>query len=94
MNTTTLFKKLSERGYVHNSALTWNRIDLDCLLQEVGYDTFERAALDDLDKDILLNDFFYKVEDHLIEVINELMIDHFSTMKENKEPLNVSQQEF
>ena len=94
MNTTTLFRKLSEKGYVYNSALTWNRIDLDCVLEEVGYDTFERAAIDDLDKDILLNDFFYKVEDHLIEVINELMIDHFATMKENKEPLNVSQQEF
>jgi len=94
MNTTTLFRKLSEKGYVYNSALTWNRIDLDCVLEEVGYDTFERAAIDNLDKDILLNDFFYKVEDHLIEVINELMIDHFSNMKENKEPLNASQKEF
>jgi len=94
MSITTAFKKISESGYVVNSALMWNRVDLDCLLEEVGYDTFERAALDDLDKDILLNDFFYKVEDHLIEVINELMIDHFATMKENKEPLNVSQKEF
>jgi len=94
MNTTTLFRKLSEKGYVYNSALTWDRVDLDCVLQEVGYDIFERADLNDLDKDILLNDFFYKVEDHLIEVINDLMIEHFATMKENKEPLNVSQREF
>jgi len=94
MNTTTLFRKLSEKGYVYNSALTWNRIDLAYALKESGFDPFEMAALDDLDKDILLNDFFYKVEDHLIEVINDLMIEHFATMKENKEPLNVSQREF
>ena len=56
--------------------------------------TIEGAAIDDLDKDILLNDFFYKVEDHLIEVINDLMIEHFANIKANKEPINVSQQEF
>ena len=94
MNTTTLFKKLSEKGYVYNSALTWNRIDLDCVLEEVGFDSFERAAISDLDKDILLADFFYKVEDYLIETINDLMIDHFATMKDNKEPINLSEQEF
>ena len=94
MNTTTLFRKLSEKGYVYNSALTWNRIDLDCVLEEVGFDSFERAAISDLSKDILLADFFYKVEDHLIETINDLMIDHFATMKDNKEPLNVSDLEF
>jgi hypothetical protein len=94
MNTTTLFRKLSEKGYVHNSALNWNRIDLDCVLEEVGFDSFERAAVSDLSKDILLADFFDKVEEHLIEVINDLMIDHFATMKDNKEPLNVSDLEF
>lgn len=94
MKTTTLFKKLSEKGYVYNSALTWNRIDLDCALEEVGFDAFERAAISDLDKDILLADFFHKVEDHLIEVINDLMIDHFATIKDNKEPLNISDLEF
>ena len=94
MNTTTLFRKLSEKGYVYNSALTWNRIDLDCVLEEVGFDSFERAAISDLDKDILLNDFFDKVEDYLIETINDLMIDHFATMKDNKEPINVSDLEF
>lgn len=94
MNTTTLFRKLSEKGYVYNSALTWNRIDLDCVLEEVGFDSFERAAISDLDKDILLADFFDKVEDYLIETINDLMIDHFATMKENKEPINVADQEF
>lgn len=94
MNTTTLFRKLSEKGYVYNSALTWNRIDLDCVLEEVGFDSFDRAAISDLDKDILLSDFFDKVEDCLIETINDLMIDHFATMKDNKEPLNVSDLEF
>jgi hypothetical protein len=94
MNTTTLFRKLSEKGYVYNSALTWNRIDLAYALKEAGFDTFEIAALDDLDKDILLNDFFYKVEDYLVETIMELMLDHFKSMKENNEPLNVSQKEF
>lgn len=94
MKTTTLFRKLSEKGYVYNSALTWNRIDLDCVLEEVGFDSFERAAVSDLSKDILLADFFDKVEEHLIEVINDLMIDHFATMKDNKEPLNVSDLEF
>lgn len=94
MNTTTLFRKLSEKGYVCNSALNWNRIDLDCVLEESGFDSFERAAVSDLSKDILLADFFDKVEEHLIEVINDLMIDHFATMKYNKEPLNVSDLEF
>lgn len=94
MKTTTLFRKLSEKGYVYNSALTWNRIDLDCVLEEVGFDAFERAAISDLDKDILLADFFDKVEDYLIETINDLMVDHLATMKDNKEPINVSQQEF
>jgi hypothetical protein len=94
MNTTTLFRKLSEKGYVCNSALTWNRIDLDVILEEVGYDAFERAAISDLDRDILLSDFFYKVEDYLIETINDLMIDHFATMKDNNEPINVADQEF
>ena len=94
MNITTLFRKLSEEGYVYNSALTWNRIDLDCVLEEVGFDSFERAAVSDLSKDVLLADFFDKVEEHLIEVINDLMIDHFATMKDNKEPLNVSDLEF
>mgnify|MGYP000020565467 CR=1 FL=1 len=94
MNTTTLFRKLSEKGYVYNSALTWNRIDLDVALEECGFDAFERAAISDLDKDMLLSDFFYKVEDYLIETINDLMIDHFATMKDNKEPINVSDQPF
>jgi hypothetical protein len=94
MNTTTLFRKLSEQGYVYNSALTWNRIDLDAALEESGFDAFERAAISDLDKDILLSDFFDKVEDYLIETINELMIDHFTMMKDNKEPINVADQEF
>lgn len=94
MNTTTLFRKLSEKGYVYNSALTWNRIDLDVILEEVGFDAFERAAISDLDRDILLSDFFYKVEDYLIETINDLMIDHFATMKDNNEPINVADQEF
>ena len=94
MNTTTLFRKLSEKGYVYNSALNWNRIDLDAALEESGFDSFERAAISDLDKDILLADFFDKVEDYLIETINDLMIDHFSTMKDNNEPINVADQEF
>jgi len=94
MNTTTLFRKLSEKGYVYNSALTWNRIDLSCALKEAGFDPFEIAALDDLDKDILLNDFFDKVEDYLTETINDLMIDHLTSMKNNEEPINVAQQPF
>lgn len=94
MNTTTLFRKLSESGYVYNPALTWNRFDLSCALKEAGYDTFNIAALDDLEKDILLNDFFDKVEDYLSETITELMINHFTSMKDNNEPLNVSDLEF
>ena len=94
MNTSTLFKKLSEKGYVHNPALTWNRIDLNVALEKAGYDAFERAAISDLDKDILLNDFFDKVEDYLNETINELMIDHLTSMKDNKEPINVADLEF
>ena len=94
MSITTAFKKISESGYVVSAALMWNRVDLEEALMSAGYDTFERAAIDDLDKDILLNDFFYKVEDHLIEVINDLMIEHFANIKANKEPINVSQQEF
>jgi hypothetical protein len=94
MNTTTLFRKLSEKGYVYNSALTWNRIDLSCALEAAGFDTFEIAAISDLDKDILLNDFFDKVEDYLTETITELMIDHLTSMKDNKEPINVADLEF
>ena len=94
MNTTTLFRKLSEKGYVYNSALNWNRIDLDAALEESGYDSFERAAISDLDKDILLADFFDNVEDYLTETISELMVDFFTRMKDNNEPINVADQEF
>lgn len=94
MNTTTLFKKLSEKGYVHNPALTWNRIDLNVALEKAGYDAFERAAISDLDKDILLSDFFYKIEEYLKKTINDLMVDHITTMKDNKEPINVADQPF
>lgn len=94
MNTTTLFRKLSEKGYVYNSALTWNRIDLDCVLEEAGFDSFERAAISDLDKDILLADFFDNVEDYLTETISELMVDFFTRMKDNNEPINVADLEF
>ena len=94
MNTTTLFRKLSEKGYVYNSALTWNRIDLDCVLEEVGFDSFERAAISDLSKDILLADFFNNVEGYLKETIIDLMIDYIATMKDNNEPINVSDLKF
>ena len=94
MSITTAFRKISESGYAVNSALMWNRVNLEEALISAGYDAFERAAIDNLDKDILLNDFFYKVEDYLIETIMELMLDHFTSMKDNNEPLNVSQQEF
>lgn len=94
MNTTTAFKKISESGYVVNSALMWNRVNLEEALMSAGYDAFERAAISDLDRDILLADFFYKVEDHLKKTINDLMIDHITRMKDNNEPINVSDLEF
>lgn len=94
MSITTAFKKISESGYVVNSALMWNRVDLEEALMSAGYDAFERAALDDLDKDMLLNDFFNDYEPELIETIREWMETYFTKMKENGKPLNVSQQEF
>jgi len=94
MSITTAFKKISESGYVVNSALMWNRVDLEEALMSAGYDAFERAALDDLDKDMLLNDFFNDYEPELIETIREWMEAYFTKMKENSKPINVSQQEF
>lgn len=94
MNTTKAFKKISESGYVVNSALMWNRVNLEEALMSAGYDAFERAAISDLDKDILLADFFDNVEDYLTETISELMVDFFTRMKDNKEPINVSDLEF
>ena len=94
MSITTAFKKISESGYVVNSALMWNRVDLEEALMSAGYDAFERAALDDLDKDMLLNDFFNDYEPELIETIREWMETYFTKMKENGKPINVSQQEF
>jgi len=94
MNTTTAFKKISESGYVVNSALMWNRANLEEALMSAGYDTFERAALDDLNKDILLNDFFNYYEPELIETIREWMETYFTKMKEDGKPLNVADQPF
>ena len=94
MNTTTAFKKLAEDGYVINESLMWSRADIEEALEEAGYDVFERAAISDLDKDILLNDFFDNKEHYLIEVIKDLMINHFTYMKDNKIPINPSQQSF
>lgn len=94
MSITTAFKKISESGYVVNSALMWNRVDLEEALMSAGYDAFERAALDDLDKDMLLNDFFNDYEPELIETIRVWMETYFTKMKENGKPINVSQQEF
>ncbi len=75
MNTTTIFKKLSEQ------------INLEAALEESGFDALEIAVISDLEKDILLADFFDKVEDYLIETINDLIIEHFTSIKENKELL-------
>ena len=94
MSITTAFKKISESGYVVNSALMWNRVDLEEALMSAGYDAFERAALDDLDKDMLLNDFFNDYEPELIETIREWMESYFTKMRENSKPINVSQQPF
>ena len=94
MSITTAFKKISESGYVVSAALMWNRVDLEEALMSAGYDAFERAALDDLDKDMLLNDFFNDYEPELIETIREWRETYFTKMKENGKPINVSQQEF
>ena len=94
MSITKAFRKISESGYVVNSALMWNRVDLEEALMSAGYDVFERAALDDLDKDMLLNDFFNDYEPELIETIRGWMETYFTKMKENGKQINVSQQEF
>lgn len=94
MNTTTLFRKLGERGYAINPCLMWSRVDVDSALEQVGVDIFERSALSDTDKEMMLSEFFDNVEDSIIEHINELMINHFDEKIKNKEPLNVSQQPF
>ena len=94
MNTTTAFKKIAEAGYAINPCLMWSRVDIDSALEQVGVDIFERSALSDEDKEMMLSEFFDNVEDYIIGHINELMINYFEEKINNKEPLNVSQQPF
>ena len=94
MSITKAFKKINDSGYVVNPALMWNTVDLQEALMSAGYDRFEIASLDDLDKKMLLEDFFNEIEPHLIETIRELMSDYFQRMNKNKQPINLSKQPF
>lgn len=73
MNTITLFRKLKERGYATNSAITWSLCDLTDALYRVGYTESDVFAMDDDDRSMLLDDFFRENEDAIVEFIHELL---------------------
>lgn len=94
MNTSTLFRKLGEKGYAVSTCLMWNRTDVDSALSDIGIDIFERSCISNTDKEMLLDEFFLSIEDEVKEMIKDKMMNYFDERIKSKKPLNVSQQPF
>jgi hypothetical protein len=79
MKTETLFSKLKEKGFVFSTCLQWTPTDIDMRLKAIGQgDQIKFISSDD--KVMLLEDFFDKYEDDIIEYINIKLEDHLESL--------------
>lgn len=89
MKTETLIKQLEEKGFVYPTCLQWQVDDIDLRLRSIGQGD-QVKMLSDLDKRMLLEDFFAEYSDLIIEYINQELEEHL----ENLSHFNLSDQPF
>jgi hypothetical protein len=80
----TLVKKLEEHGYAYPSALRWSTEDIDASLRVIGKKEYIKQ-MSVTDKKMLLDTFFERNEDYIIEEINDRLAD-FLEVVTNFEP--------
>lgn len=88
MKTETLIKQLEAKGYVYPSCLQWTTEDVDLRLNSMGQKDNVRF-MSDTDKRILLDCFFERIEDDLMEYINIKLEDFLEsqlTLTPSQEP--------
>ena len=86
MNTITLFRKLKERGYATNSAVSWHTCDLTDAMYNAGYTESDIFSMDDDDRKMILGDFFDSKEEVIIEFISNLLTDYLRDELESVTP--------
>lgn len=89
MKTETLIKQLEAKGYVYPSCLQWTLGDLDLRMRAVGLEDNIRL-MDSTDKRMILDSFFQKHEDDIIEYINIRIEDYLEEITN----FNLSQEPF
>ena len=72
MKTETLIKQLETKGYVYPYCLQWTLEDIDLRLNSMGH---KDVFISEDDKRIFLECFFERIEDDLMEYINNKLED-------------------
>jgi len=80
----TLVKKLEEHGYSYPSALRWSTEDIDTALHIIGKKEYIKQ-MSITDKKMLLDAFFERNEDYIVEEINSRLADFLESVT-NFEP--------
>jgi hypothetical protein len=75
----TLVKKLEEHGYSYPSALRWSTEDIDTALIVIGKKEHIKQ-MSVTDKKMLLDAFFERNEDYIIEEINDRLADFLESV--------------
>ena len=89
MKQETLYKKLHEQGFATDSCLKWHIQDVEIALKN-RLTPMEIASMSDLDRQMILDDFFNHHADYICEVIGDLLVTHL----ENLEVLTPSKEIF
>jgi hypothetical protein len=75
----TLVKKLEEHGYAYPSALRWSTEDIDTALIVIGKKEYIKQ-MSVTDKKMLLDAFFERNEDYIVEEINDRLADFLESV--------------
>jgi hypothetical protein len=79
MRNNTLIKLLEEKGFIFSSCLQWTPADIDARMIAIGQND-SLKTMSQIDKKIIMEDFFAEYEDDICEFINLKLEDHLDSL--------------
>lgn len=79
MRNDTLIKLLEEKGFIFSSCLQWTSADIDARMIAIGQND-SLKTMSQIDKKMIMDDFFAEYEDDICEFINLKLEDHLDAL--------------
>ena len=79
MRTETLIKQLEEKGFIFPSCLQWTPADINPRMIAIGQND-SLKTMSQMDKKMIMDDFFAEYEDDICEFINQKLEDHLDAL--------------